>query len=79
METRQQGATLFSALVALIGTLVVIQLWLLAASLDALYGRRTGALVPAAIGSLVLFLLSAGLLWYVVAFDRRLRNWGRRG
>lgn len=78
METRQQGATLFSALLVLIGTLVVVQLWLLAASLDALYSHEMTLLVPAAIGSVVLFAVSGGLLWYVVAFDRRLREWGPR-
>jgi len=34
METRQQGSTLFSAVLVLIGLLVVIQLWLLAAAVD---------------------------------------------
>jgi nitrite reductase/ring-hydroxylating ferredoxin subunit len=32
METRQQGSTLFSAVLVLIATLVVIQLWLVAAA-----------------------------------------------
>ena len=50
METRQQGSTLFSAV-----------------------------LVPTAFASGVLFALSAGLLWYVVSFDARLRHWSRRG
>ena len=78
METRQQGATLFSAIVVLIGTLVVVQLWLVAASVDAVYRWDTGVILPAAIASIVLFLISAGLLWYVVAFDARLREWGPR-
>jgi hypothetical protein len=34
--------------------------------------------VPTALASIVLFAMSGGLLWYVVAFDRRLRHWGRR-
>lgn len=78
METRQQGATLFSAIVVLIATLVIVQLWLMAASVDAVYSRDATVLWPAALGSIVLFLLSAGLLWYVVAFDARLRQWGPR-
>lgn len=78
METREQGATLFSAIVVLIGTLVVVQLWLVAAAVDALLGHNAAVLMPAAIGSLVLFVLSAGLLWYVIAFDERLRQWGPR-
>ena len=79
METRQQGSTLFSAILVLIATLVVLQLWLLAAALDGLLGRQTGVLVPAAIASTALFAMNAGLLWYVVSFDERLRQWGPRG
>ena len=79
METRQQGSILFSAVIVLTATLVVIQLWLVAAGLDALLARQTAVLVPTAIASGVLFLLSIGLLWYVVSFDARLRHWGSRG
>jgi hypothetical protein len=79
METRQQGATLFSAVLALIGILVVIQLWLVAAAVEALMARQTTVLVPTAITSTVLFVLSGGLLWYVVSFDARLRHWSRHG
>jgi cytochrome bd-type quinol oxidase subunit 2 len=79
METRQQGSTLFSAVLVLIGLLVVIQLWLLAAAVDALMARQTAVLEPTAIASSVLLLLSGGLLWYVVSFDARLRHWSQRG
>ena len=79
METRQQGSTLFSAILVLIATLVVIQLWLVAAALDALLARQFTVLVPTALASGVLFVLSGGLLWYVVSFDARLRQGGARG
>jgi hypothetical protein len=79
METRQQGSTLFSALLVLIALLVVIQLWLVAAAVDALMARQTAVLAPTAIASGVLFALSGGLLWYVVSFDARLRHWSRGG
>ena len=79
METRQQGAILFSAMLVLIALLVVIQLWLVAAAVDALLARQSSVLAPTAIASLVLFALSGGLLWYVVSFDARLRHWNRRG
>jgi len=78
METRQQGATLFSAILILIAILVVIQLWLVAAALDALLARHVAVLVPTAVASIVLFVLNGGLLWYVVSFDARLRHWGSR-
>ena len=79
METRQQGSILFSAVLVLIALLVVIQLWLVAAALDALVARQFVVLVPTAIASGTLFGLSGGLLWYVVSFDARLRQWGPRG
>ena len=79
METRQQGLILFSAVLVLIALLVVIQLWLVAAAVDALMARQTTVLVPTAIASTVLLVLSGGLLWYVVSFDARLRRWSRRG
>ncbi len=74
METRQQGAVLFSGILVLIATLVVIQLWLLTAALEALLAHDTAVVGPAAIGSLVLFLINAGLLVYVEAFDRRVKQ-----
>ncbi len=74
METRQQGATLFSAILVLIGTLVVVQLWILAATVDARLAGARDVLLPAAIASIVLFLVSGGLLLYVFAFDARLRR-----
>jgi F0F1-type ATP synthase assembly protein I len=79
VETRQEGTALFSAILILIATLVVIQLWLVAAALDALLGRQIAVLVPTAIASGMLFVLSGGLLWYVVSFDQRLRHGGARG
>jgi hypothetical protein len=78
METQQQGSTLFSAMLILIALLVVIQLWLVAAAVDA-WLAETGVLLPTAVASGVLFALSGGLLWYVVSFDARLRHWSRRG
>lgn len=79
METRQQGSTLFSAVLVLIAILVVIQLWLVAAAVDALMARQTTVLIPTAVASTILLVLSGGLLWYVVSFDARLRHWSRRG
>ena len=78
METRQQGATLFSAVLVLIALLVVIQLWLVAAAVDALFARHVVVLVPTAIASGMLLVLNAGLLWFVLSFDARLRQWGPR-
>jgi hypothetical protein len=74
VETRRQGLGLITALCLLIGVVLIIQLWLVSAALDALLGGDNSVLVPSAIVSLALFLLDAGLLWYVLAFDRRVRR-----
>jgi hypothetical protein len=65
---------LFTAILWLIGTVVVIQLWLVAAALDALLSGEVRVLIPAALASLVLFLANVGLLVFVLNFDRRLRG-----
>jgi len=58
----------------LIGVIVIIQLWLVAAALDALLGGQTSVLVPAAIASAVLLLINAGLLRLIIRLDSRVRR-----
>jgi hypothetical protein len=77
MRTRQQGSVLFAGVLVLIATLVIIQLWLLTAALEALLAHTFEILVPATVASVVLFVVNAALLGYVVAFDRKIRNDGR--
>jgi hypothetical protein len=79
METRRQGVPLATAVCCFIGTVVVIQLWLLAAALDAVLGGDLSVTVPAALASLGLLGLNVGLLGYLRAFDRDLRLMERRG
>ncbi len=79
MRTVQQGTALFAGVLVLIGTLVVIQLWLLTAALEAFLAQSYQALVPAAVASAVLFVFNALLLRYVVAFDARVRREDRTG
>ncbi len=71
METSRQGTTLFTGIGLLIGVLVIIQLWLLGAALDAALSGAARLAVPASIASAVLFAVNGGLLWYVTDFDRR--------
>jgi hypothetical protein len=76
METIKQGTALFTAICVLIGTLVVIQLWLVAAALDALLAGQTSILIPAAIASIALLGINYGLLLYIIRFDKRVRRIG---
>ena len=70
MSVRRQGTTLFSAILILVVTTVVLQLWLLTVSVEALVSGAYRTLVPAAAGSTILLLVNAGLLRYVFRFDR---------
>lgn len=70
MSVRSQGTTLFSAILMLVGTTVVVQLWLLTVSTEALLRGQTRIILPAAAGSTVLLLINACLLRYVFGFDR---------
>jgi Family of unknown function (DUF6755) len=70
MSLRKQGTTLFAAILALVASAVVLQLWLLTVSMEALLSGEYKTLVPAAAGSTVLLAVNAGLLRYVFRFDR---------
>ncbi|HTM38214.1 MAG TPA: DUF6755 family protein [Terriglobales bacterium] len=74
MTRQEQGTVLFSALLALVGVGVVVQLWLLSASVDAIFRDDTVTPLHAAIGSVLLFLINAALLLYLFAFDARTRR-----
>ncbi len=74
METRQQGQTMFTGILLLIGTVIIVQLWLVGASMDALLAHETEILIPAAIISFLGLLLNAGLLYYIHDFDKRVRR-----
>lgn len=70
----RQGVTLLTALCAFIGTLVIIQLWLVAASLEALYSDETRVLLPATLASAALFVVNVLLLLHARSFDRKMRE-----
>lgn len=76
MEARAQGTTLMTAICSFIIVLLIIQIWLVSAALEALLSDDRGVLVPAAIASGVLFLINGGLLLHALRFDRRMRRTG---
>jgi hypothetical protein len=59
MSTRRQGTTLFAAILVLVASTVVVQLWLLTVAMEALLSGNRHSLVPSAIGSTV----AAGQRW----------------
>jgi hypothetical protein len=67
---RGQKATIGAGILAFVAVLVVLQLWLFTASMNAFLGGDTAALAPAALGSLACLGLNVGLLRYLYGLDR---------
>jgi NNP family nitrate/nitrite transporter-like MFS transporter len=68
--TREQRTTILNGMLALVVLLVVLQLWLLTATMDAYLGGDQAVIWPAAVASLVCFGLAVGLLQYLYALER---------
>jgi hypothetical protein len=68
---RHQKMTIVFGLLCIVLIIVLMQLWLLTATMNAFLGGEDAVIIPAAIGSIVCLLLNAGLLWYVYQLERR--------
>ena len=68
--TRDQRATVVHGMLAFVLMLVVLQLWLLTATMNAYLGGDESVVLPAAGASLVCLLLNGGLLRYLYYIER---------
>jgi hypothetical protein len=68
--TRDQLSTVIYGILSIVLVLVVLQLWLLSATMNAFLGGDHWSIWPAAWASLACFLLNAGLLWQLYRFER---------
>jgi hypothetical protein len=68
--TREQRATIIYGMLAFVLTLVVLQLWLLTATMNAYLGGDESVIWPAAGASLLCLLLNVGLWRYLVRMER---------
>jgi hypothetical protein len=66
---RSQRATIVTGILGLIGVIVVLQLWLFTATMEAYLGGGDEVAIPAAIASLLCFALAFGLRRYLRALD----------
>jgi hypothetical protein len=69
--TREQKTTIIYGILCIVVVLVVLQLWLLTATMNAYLGGDTSVIRPAIIASAVCFLLNLGLLRYLYAMERK--------
>lgn len=68
--TREQRTTVIYGMLAFILILVILQLWLLTATMNAFLGGDEGVIWPAAAASIFCLLLNAGLLRYLYRIER---------
>jgi hypothetical protein len=69
--TRDQRTTVVYGILCFILILVVLQLWLLTATMNAYLGGDESVIWPAAAASVVCLLLNLGLLRYLYAIERQ--------
>lgn len=69
--SRQQKMTIVFGILSIVLMFVVLQLWLLTATMNAFLAGQERVIIPAAIASIVCFLLNAGLLSYIYKMERR--------
>ena len=69
--TRDQRLTIVNGMLAFVLVLVVLQLWLLTATMNAYLGGDYSVVWPSAGASLACLLLNAGLLRYLYYIERR--------
>lgn len=70
-ETQGQRMSIVLAILCIVGVLVVLQLWLLTATMEAFLGGDDAIVIPAALASGACFLLNFGILHFYL---RKLGN-----
>jgi hypothetical protein len=68
--TRSQRMTSATGILCIVVIIIVLQLWLFTATMNAFLGGDTAILWPAAIASLVCLGLNGGLLWYLYGLEK---------
>lgn len=66
---RGQRMTIINGITCLLLILIILQLWLLTATMNAYMGGDEAVILPAALASLICFGLNAGLLTYVYRLE----------
>jgi multidrug resistance efflux pump len=68
--SREQRTTVINGILCFVIILVILQLWLITATMNAYLGGDQSVIWPAAGASVICLLLNAGLLWYVYRMER---------
>lgn len=68
--SRNQRMTIITGILSLVVIIVILQLWLFTATMNAYLGGDEAVLWPAALASVVCLGLNGGLLWYLNRLER---------
>jgi hypothetical protein len=68
--THEQRMTIVYGILCIVLIIVMLQLWLLMATMNAYLGGDQSVILPAAVASLACLGLNAGLLWYLYKIER---------
>ena len=71
---QNRGLTAIDGAMALIVILLMVQIWLLSATVEAFLGGHRETALPGAIVSAVIFVACLGLFWFVERVDREVRR-----
>jgi hypothetical protein len=77
--TRPQKMTIVQGILSIVFVIDVLQLWLLAATMNSYLGGDSGVPLPAALFSLTCFALNLGLLKFLYGLDRSPTDVNRTG
>lgn len=67
---RSQRMAIASGILFLVVIIIILQLWLFTATMNAFLGGDNAILLPAALASLVCLGLNVGLLWYLYGLEK---------
>lgn len=68
--THDQRMTIVYGILCIVLIIVMLQLWLLMATMNAYLGGDQSVILPAALASLACLGLNGGLLWYLYKIER---------
>jgi hypothetical protein len=71
--THEQRMTIVYGILCIVLIIVMLQLWLLMATMNAYLGGEQSVILPAALASLACLGLNVGLLWYLYKIERSRR------
>lgn len=76
LPPQNRGLTAIAGAMSLIAVLLIVQIWLLSATLESFLNGNRGSALPAAIFSGLMFLICLGLYVFVDRIDSEVRGSG---